>query len=149
MEGIRDGLEGFRRWAVRIFVRAQPHNTSICQKGGEGLSRLSKRTRRPNDCRHSTCTEKACKIAAGDRDGIHGTIHTAFRCLKRDGIALATQPQSLELTVILTLLRQRRRRRLRGRPFPKKWLTLIQRDLVFFHKLSAADRTELLGHIQV
>jgi MtfA peptidase len=51
--------------------------------------------------------------------------------------------------VILTLLRQRRRRWLRTRPFPKKWLTLIQRHVVFFRRLSASDRAELLGHIQV
>ena len=51
--------------------------------------------------------------------------------------------------MILTLLRQRRRRRLQARPFPKKWLTLIQRHVVFFHRLSASDRAELLGHIQV
>ena len=51
--------------------------------------------------------------------------------------------------MILALLRQRRRRRLRARPFPKEWLTLIQRHVVFFPKLSASDRTELLGHIQV
>jgi len=51
--------------------------------------------------------------------------------------------------VIFTLLRQRRRRRLRARPFPKKWLTLIQRHVLFFNRLSAADRAELLGHIQI
>src|SRR5215471_14537397 len=51
--------------------------------------------------------------------------------------------------MILTLLRQRRRRRLRARPFPKKWLTLIQRHVAFFNRLSGSDRTELLGHIQV
>jgi MtfA peptidase len=51
--------------------------------------------------------------------------------------------------VIFKLLRQRRRRRLRARPFPKKWLTLIQRHVVFFHRLSGSDRAELLGHIQV
>jgi Mlc titration factor MtfA (ptsG expression regulator) len=51
--------------------------------------------------------------------------------------------------MILALLKQRRRRRLRARPFPKEWLALIQRHVVFFHKMSASDRTELLGHIQV
>ena len=62
---------------------------------------------------------------------------------------MATQGQRLKLGVILTLLRQRRRRRLRVRPFPNKWLTLIQRHIVFFHRLSGSDRAELLGHIQV
>ena len=51
--------------------------------------------------------------------------------------------------MIFELLKQRGRRRLRARPFPKEWLTLIQRHVVFFHKLSATDRAELLGHIQV
>jgi Mlc titration factor MtfA (ptsG expression regulator) len=51
--------------------------------------------------------------------------------------------------MIFELLKERRRRRLRARPFPKKWLTLIQRHVVFFHRLSASDRAELLGHIQV
>jgi len=51
--------------------------------------------------------------------------------------------------MILTLLRQHRRRRLKARPFPKKWLTLIQRHVVFFPRLSAMDRAELLGHIRV
>ncbi len=51
--------------------------------------------------------------------------------------------------MILTLLKQRRRRRLQARPFPKKWLTLIQRHVVFFPRLSAMDRAELLGHIRV
>jgi Mlc titration factor MtfA (ptsG expression regulator) len=51
--------------------------------------------------------------------------------------------------VILALLKQRRRRRLRARAFPKEWQTLVQRHVVFFHRLSATDRTELLGHIQV
>jgi Mlc titration factor MtfA (ptsG expression regulator) len=51
--------------------------------------------------------------------------------------------------VIFEFLKQRRRRRLRARPFPKKWLALIQRHVVFFPKLSAMDRAELLGHVQV
>jgi MtfA peptidase len=51
--------------------------------------------------------------------------------------------------VILALLKQRRRRRLRTRPFPKEWLALVQRHVVFFRRLSASDRAELLGHIQV
>jgi MtfA peptidase len=51
--------------------------------------------------------------------------------------------------VLLTLLKQRRRRRLQQRSFPKKWLNLVQRHIVFFHRLSPGDRAELLGHIQV
>ena len=51
--------------------------------------------------------------------------------------------------MVFELLKQRRRRGLRARQFPKKWLALIQRHVVFFHRLSASDRAELLGHIQV
>jgi hypothetical protein len=38
---------------------------------------------------------------------------------------------------------------LQTRSFPKEWLQLIQRHIVFFSRLSVSDRTELLGHIQV
>ena len=51
--------------------------------------------------------------------------------------------------MIFEFLKQQRRRRLRARPFPKEWLKLIQRHIAFFPKLSAGDRAELLGHIQV
>ena len=51
--------------------------------------------------------------------------------------------------MIFALLKERSRRRLRARPFPKKWLTLIKRHVVFYHRLSADDRAELLGHTQV
>src|SRR5438309_10456241 len=51
--------------------------------------------------------------------------------------------------MIFEFLKQQRRRRLRARPFPKEWLKLIQRHVVFFSKLSARDRAELLGHVQV
>src|SRR6266513_5539942 len=51
--------------------------------------------------------------------------------------------------MILEWLRQQKRRRLRARPFPKEWLTLVQRHVVFFNKLSGSDRAELLGHIQI
>ena len=47
------------------------------------------------------------------------------------------------------LTKQRRRRRLRAEPFPKEWLATIERNVQFFRRLSANDRTELLGHIQV
>src|ERR1700756_3915328 len=55
----------------------------------------------------------------------------------------------LDCVVIVSWFRQRRRRRLQARSFPEKWLTLIQRHVVFFRRLSAMDRAELLGHIQV
>jgi Mlc titration factor MtfA (ptsG expression regulator) len=51
--------------------------------------------------------------------------------------------------MIFEWLKQQRRRRLRGRPFPKEGLKLVQRHVAFFSKLSAGDRAELLGHVQV
>ena len=51
--------------------------------------------------------------------------------------------------MILRLLRQRRRKRLQARPFPERWLTLIQNHVLFLNRLPAKDRAELLGHIQV
>src|ERR1700746_3521910 len=51
--------------------------------------------------------------------------------------------------MIFEWLKQQRRRRLRARPFPKEWLKVIQRHVAFFPKLSALNRAELLGHIQV
>src|SRR5213080_4400650 len=51
--------------------------------------------------------------------------------------------------MIFEFLKQWRRRRLRARPFSKEWLALIRRHVVFFPRLSASDRAELLGHIQV
>lgn len=51
--------------------------------------------------------------------------------------------------MIFPVLKQQRRRRLRASPFPEQWLTLIQRNVVFFHRLSERDRAELLGHVQV
>jgi len=51
--------------------------------------------------------------------------------------------------VIFSLLKQHRRKRLRRRPFPKEWLAFIQRHVGFFRRLSASDRAELLGHVQI
>ena len=55
----------------------------------------------------------------------------------------------LHCAVIFSLLKQHRRERLRRRPFPKEWLAFIQRHVVFFRRLSASDRAELLGHVQI
>jgi MtfA peptidase len=55
----------------------------------------------------------------------------------------------LDSAVIFGLLKERHRNRLRSRPFPKDWLEIIRRDVAFFVRLSAADQSELLGHIQV
>src|SRR5215469_2011752 len=51
--------------------------------------------------------------------------------------------------MVFDWLKQQKRRRLRARPFPKEWLKLVERHVVFFNKLSGSDRFELLGHIQV
>src|SRR5437773_11311758 len=51
--------------------------------------------------------------------------------------------------MILEFLKQQRRRRLRARQFPHECLKLVQRHVVFFHKLSVSDRAELIGRIQV
>ncbi len=51
--------------------------------------------------------------------------------------------------MILGFLKERRRQRLRTRPFPKGWLAAIKWNVAFFDRLSAADQTELLGHVQV
>src|SRR4029450_13862723 len=55
----------------------------------------------------------------------------------------------LDSAVIFDLLKQRRRRRLRARPFPKNWLKLVERHVVFFLRLAGGDRFELLRHTQV
>src|SRR4029077_8251266 len=57
--------------------------------------------------------------------------------------------EHLESNTMFGLTKQRRRRRLRAEPFPKEWLATIERNVQFFRRLSANDRTELLGHIQV
>jgi len=51
--------------------------------------------------------------------------------------------------VILGFLNERRRRKLRAQPASNEWLSIIERDVPFFHRLSASDKAELLGHIQV
>src|SRR6202022_604718 len=38
---------------------------------------------------------------------------------------------------------------LRSEPFPEDWLAIIEHHVLFFGRLSANDRAELLGHIQV
>src|SRR5256714_9209618 len=45
--------------------------------------------------------------------------------------------------------KQRRRQRLLSQPFPKNWRQIIERNIAFFRRLSARDRAELLGHVQV
>ena len=45
--------------------------------------------------------------------------------------------------------KEARRRRIRARSFPNEWLRIVERNIGFFPRLSEADRTELLGHVQV
>ncbi len=46
-------------------------------------------------------------------------------------------------------LAEYRRRRLRKRPFPQEWEELLVRNIPRYKHLSASDREELNGHIQV
>ena len=50
---------------------------------------------------------------------------------------------------MLGFLKDRQRNRLKARPFPNEWLTIIKRNVAFFVRLSAADQAELLERIQV
>src|SRR6476661_4927515 len=46
-------------------------------------------------------------------------------------------------------LTDRRREKLRAQPFDQTWLDTLERNFPVFLRLSAEDRRELLGHIQV
>jgi MtfA peptidase len=61
----------------------------------------------------------------------------------------ALRARRLQSFVIFGFLKQRRRRWLQAQPFPKEWLVTIERNVLFFHRLSASDQMELLGHTQV
>lgn len=50
---------------------------------------------------------------------------------------------------MLRFLKDRQRKRLKARPFPNEWLTIIKRNVAFFCRLSANDQAELLEQIQV
>jgi MtfA peptidase len=50
---------------------------------------------------------------------------------------------------MLGFLKDRHRNRLKARPFPNEWRKIIKSRVAFFVRLSAADQTELLDHIQV
>src|SRR5260370_27720761 len=47
------------------------------------------------------------------------------------------------------LFKSRRRSNLRGRPAPKAWRQILERNLPVFNRLSPEDQIELLGHTQV
>ena len=61
----------------------------------------------------------------------------------------ALRARRLHSFVMFGFLKQRRRGRLQAQPFPKEWLVTIKRNVSFFHRLSANDQAELLGHTQV
>src|ERR1041384_3385345 len=46
-------------------------------------------------------------------------------------------------------LKARRRNRLRAQPFPGSWLTILQRNVPHFHRLSQAEQEELKQDVQV
>jgi Mlc titration factor MtfA (ptsG expression regulator) len=50
---------------------------------------------------------------------------------------------------MLGFLKRRRRQALRARPFPDAWLAILRRNFPLFEQLTAEDRAELQGHIQV
>jgi len=46
-------------------------------------------------------------------------------------------------------IKKLRRARLRASPFPLGWLTIIERNVPYYHRLPEQDRKELLGHVTV
>lgn len=48
-----------------------------------------------------------------------------------------------------SLFATRRRNKLRSQPFPKEWLSILERNVPIFSRLPPEDRIELAGHIQV
>ncbi|MEY2545925.1 MAG: MtfA peptidase [Verrucomicrobiota bacterium] len=46
-------------------------------------------------------------------------------------------------------LLKRRRARLRDEPIPTQWREIIRKNVLFFPRLSVADQSELLGHVQI
>lgn len=51
--------------------------------------------------------------------------------------------------MVRTWLRERRRSRIRERPFPGEWGTVLEQSVPLYRRLSETDRAELKGHIQV
>jgi Mlc titration factor MtfA (ptsG expression regulator) len=45
--------------------------------------------------------------------------------------------------------KRRRRERLRGRPFPDEWLSIIERNVPYYRLLSPPEQRELQGHVQI
>src|SRR5437763_11557198 len=53
------------------------------------------------------------------------------------------------MSMAFELFKPRRRATLRGRPAPKAWRQILERNLPVFNRLTPEDQTELLGHTQV
>src|SRR5213082_2939338 len=53
------------------------------------------------------------------------------------------------MSMAFELFKSRRRATLRGRPAPKAWRQILERNLPVFNRLNPEDQTELLGHTQV
>lgn len=51
--------------------------------------------------------------------------------------------------MIFASLKRWRRQRLRARPFPAAWKSIVTRNVPIVRRLPAADQAELLGHIQI
>ena len=51
--------------------------------------------------------------------------------------------------MVFGFLTSRRRNALRVSEVPREWRTIVERNIAVFHRLSAADQAELLGHVQV
>lgn len=51
--------------------------------------------------------------------------------------------------MIFGLFKQGKRQRLRARPFPSAWKSIITRNVPIFRRLPPADQTELLGCVQI
>lgn len=49
----------------------------------------------------------------------------------------------------MLLITEMRRKRLKSRPFPTAWLSVMERHVSLYRRLPAADRQELEGHLQV
>jgi MtfA peptidase len=50
---------------------------------------------------------------------------------------------------LLSFFKRRRRDVVRSEPFPEEWREIMQRNMPHARRLSAADRRELEGHVQV
>jgi hypothetical protein len=50
---------------------------------------------------------------------------------------------------VLGWIRNRRRAKVRGRPFPREWASIVETNVPYYALLPEPDRRELIGHVQV